>query len=480
MSIGHCVDIIIIENWNIVNQVIKKMNRQVIKKMNRKEVRYRMKRFLKLSKKKKLLLAVGGILILAGVIFAEKQLVYLEPSQNDIAEYDGDFRMALSVSPFSGDAFSDNYKYQAGDITATNREELEQLYIADGATEMYTRIATKRYTTNDNLVNGEEDYNANFHTLEQGLELCEMAAKLDIPINPEIMCAYTYMDMDKQQAPNFEEYPEIYSLQNGKSWEELSLDEMSVVLEAYGKFVAIEILKTGCTVENWNIGNEANFGFAGVGIGLKTAVNPKLEKVSTWQKNILPYLGNSWLKKNLWNYNAVQMSAVAKGITAAYEELGIDSSSIKFSTHIASVVSSPKNATTYFNALKENGFPISIAGISYYPSAPSAYLNSTMLYKKIVTAINKECDLPVFIAEFSYPSGEVTGAYSGWDKVVRGYEFTQEGQAAMYEDTIEWGKLHGVIGIRYWAPDFKDWGSMSMFDYGEEEAVAKEVLKIRE
>ncbi|MBE5993501.1 MAG: hypothetical protein E7247_14080 [Paenibacillaceae bacterium] len=132
-------------------------------------------------------------------------------------------------------------------------------------------------------------------------------------------------------------------------------------------------------MENWNIGNEANFGFAGVGIGLKTAVNPELEKISSWQKNILPYLGNSWLKKNLWNYNGVQMSAVAKGITKAYEEMGIDSSNI-------------------------------------YPSAPSAYLNSTMLYKKIVTAINKECNLPVFIAEFSYPSGKVTGAYSGWDK----------------------------------------------------------------
>jgi len=73
-----------------------------------------------------------------------------------------------------------------------------------------------------------------------------------------------------------------------------------MVLKAYGAFVATEILETGCTVENWNIGNEANFGFAGVSIGLKTAVNPKLEKVKGWQKNILPYLGNSWLKEHLF------------------------------------------------------------------------------------------------------------------------------------------------------------------------------------
>lgn len=78
------------------------------------------------------------------------------------------------------------------------------------------------------------------------------------------MCAYTYMDMDKQQAPRFEEYPEIYALQNGKKWEELSLDEICTVLEAYGAFVAEAILSTGCTVNNWNLGNEANFGFAGI------------------------------------------------------------------------------------------------------------------------------------------------------------------------------------------------------------------------
>ena len=38
-------------------------------------------------------------------------------------------------------------------------------------------------------------------------------------------------------------------------------------------------MKIGCTVNNWNLGNEANFGFAGVSLGLKTAVNKKLESV---------------------------------------------------------------------------------------------------------------------------------------------------------------------------------------------------------
>lgn len=439
-----------------------------------KNIRLRIKHLKKIAK---LCLSIMLVLLITAGIVIANLTVYIENQNYVPAEYAGQFRNALSVSPFSYEAFAqDGYTYTAGELSASDREELEKLFMKAGATEMYARIATKRQVTESDLVDGEEDSNANFHTLEQGLELARMAAELNIPLNPEIMCAYTYMDMDRQQAPDFKEYPEIYALQNGKSWQELSLDEMVVVLEAYGKFVAEEILKTGVKVENWNIGNEANFGFAGVNVGLKTAVNPKLERISGSVKNILPILGTSWLKDNLWKYNGVQMGAVAKGIKAAYEELGMDSGNVKFSTHIATVITTVNNAVTYFNTLKENGFPLDTAGISFYPSAPGIYINKINMYKKIVTAINTKCKLPVFIAEFSYPSGPVSGPYAGWSKTVSGYPHTPQGQADMYQDVVEWGKSHGVIGIRYWAPDYREWGSMSMFDYKESGAQAKEIF----
>jgi arabinogalactan endo-1,4-beta-galactosidase len=99
------------------------------------------------------------------------------------------------------------------------------------------------------------------------------------------------------------------------------------------------------------------------------------------------------------------------------------------------------------------------------------------MFKKMVTAINKKVGVPVFIAEFSYPSGEVEGAYAGWSKTVKGYPHTEEGQASIYADVIKWGKSHGLAGIRYWAPDYKGWGNMSMFNYGENGATAKSILK---
>lgn len=430
----------------------------------------------KLKKRTKVLLIFLMVIAIISGIIIRNLSVYSEDKNYMPAMNSEPFRVALSVSPFSGSAFDNGYIYSTGEMQSTNREELEQMYIAAGATEMYARIATKRYPTTDNLVNGEEDSNANYHTLQQGLELAQLAAKLNIPLNPEIMGAYTYMDMDRQQAPNFEEYPEIYALQNGKAWEELTLDEMSVVLKAYGKFVATEILKTGATVENWNIGNEANFGFAGVNLGLKTAVNPKLESFPMSMRYMLPIFGTGWLKNNVWEYNAVQMTAVADGIKDAYVELGLETAKVKFSTHIATVVSTVHNAVTYFNTLKENGFPLDVAGISFYPSAPGIYIDKMVMYKKMVTAINEQVDTPVFIAEFSYPSGEVEGPYAGWSKIAKGYPHNEEGQAAIYNDVIEWGKTHGLAGIRYWAPDFRGWGSMSMFDYTENGAFAKRIL----
>ena len=66
-----------------------------------------------------------------------------------------------------------------------------------------------------------------------------------------------------------------------------------------------------------------------------------------------------------------------------------------------------------FNCLKNNGYEVDTAGISFYPSAPSLYVDSMTLFKKTVMAINRKCDKQVFVAEFSYPSGEMSGAFEG-------------------------------------------------------------------
>ena len=388
-----------------------------------------------------------------------------------------DFRVALSLSPFSLNQFEDGYTFTVGDKTATTPEELQCIYRDLGSTEMYVRIATKRHKTAEDITDGEPDENANVHTFDQGIRLCQIAAALDIPINPEIMCAYTYMDMDKQQAPRFDEYPEIYALQNGKEWSQLTLEEICTVLEAYGEFVADSILATGCTVNNWNLGNEANFGFAGISMGLETAVNPKLKKAKKMKRYLAPTFSHGWLKRNVWQYDAEAYAAVKRGILNAYNKLGINASNVKFSTHIATVVFPPKCSATFFNYMKEKGYAMETAGISYYPSAPSMSANKKKLLKKTVTKINEKCNLNVFIGEFSYPSGKMDGPFASWNKKVKGYKHNQQGQADIYSDVVSWGKTHGLAGIRYWAPDYEGWYAMSMFEFVNKKGTAKNILE---
>ena len=430
---------------------------------------------MKNTKIRNALIIVAVIIALVAVRILSAQFLYTEIGYKPV-ETDEQFRTALSVSPFTETNFQNGYTYEYEGKQINNIEELEQLYIDKGATEMYVRIATKRHVTDEDITDGEVDTNANVHTFDQAMELCRLAAKLDIPINPEVMCAYTYMDMEKQQAPRFDEYPEIYALQNGKEWSELSLDKINTVLKAYGKFLATEILKTGCRVDNWNLGNEANFGFAGVSLGLKTAVNPKLEKQADFMRYLLPLFNPGWLEKNIWKYNAKEFAAVKEGILEAYDDLGIDSSGVKFSTHIATVVMTPNACARYFNCMKENGYAVDTAGISFYPSAPSMYVNSMTLFKKTVMTINKKCGVPVFIGEFSYPSGDMSGAFAGWNKKAKGYDNTEEGQAAIYRDVVDWGKTHGVIGIRYWAADYEDWGTMGLFKFEDKHGSPKAAL----
>lgn len=391
--------------------------------------------------------------------------VYSRAFANAINQVSTPFRVALSLSPFSLNQFLDGYKLIVGNDTAKTAKELQKIYQNLGSTEMYVRVATKRHKTATDITDGKEDPNANVHTYDQAIELCKISNDLKIPINPEIMCAYTYMDMDGTQAPRFDEYPDIYKLQHGKKWEELSLDEICTVLEAYGEFIADSILKYSYKVENWNLGNEANFGFAGIGIGMPNSFDQKLAKAGIMKRYMSSLLGVAWLKKHVWCYEAQTLAAVKRGILKAYKKAGKDASNVKFSTHIATVVSTPRCSASFFEYMAEHGYKMETAGISYYPSAPAMSFNKWSLYTKTVTRIRKKCGVPVFIGEFSYPSGNMQGAFAGWNKQLGSYKKDQQGQADIYTDVISWGKNNGLAGIRYWAPDFEGWYSMSMFEF---------------
>ena len=405
----------------------------------------------------------------------------------------GSFRVALSLSPFTLNQFDAGYTFKVGDKTATTPAQLQQIYKDLGSTEMYVRLATKRHKTYnadgtlDNTTDGKKDENANVHTFDQVMQTCKIAASLNIPINPEVMCAYIYMDMDGTQAPRFykADYPELYNkpefariMKNGNAkWEELSLNEICTVLEIYGEFVGDSILATGATVNDWNLGNEANFGFAGIGIGVPNSFDQTLAKAGPMKRYMSSLFSLWWLKKHVWCYNAKQYAALKRGILKAYANAGKDASNVRFSTHIATVTSTPRATASFFKYMAEHGYEMQTAGISYYPSAPAMSFNKKKMLTKTVTRINKKCGVPVFIGEFSYPSQDMVGPFKGWNKQLGSYKKNEQGQSDLYRDVISWGKDHGLIGIRYWAPDYEgEWYPMSMFTFKDKVGTAKQIL----
>ena len=136
---------------------------------------------------------LSGLIIL-GIRILIAQLYYSDLGFN-VVKTDEKFRYALSLSPFSSKSINEGYTYEYNTEQITTMEDLEKLYIKKGATEMYVRIATKRSVTSEDITDGEVDTNANVHTFDQAMVLCQIAADLNIPINPEVMLAYTYMDM---------------------------------------------------------------------------------------------------------------------------------------------------------------------------------------------------------------------------------------------------------------------------------------------
>ena len=131
----------------------------------------------------------------------------------------------------------------------------------------------------------------------------------------------------------------------------------------------------------------------------------------------------------------------------------------------------------FFHFHRVHGYAPDTAGISYYPSAPSMCCDKKKLLKETVAAIYEKCGLPVFIAEYAYPSGPMEGPFAAWVQKTGDYEHDQQGQASLYADVIAWGKTHHMAGIRYWAPDFKGWYSMAMFEFDGNKGTAKTILK---
>lgn len=380
------------------------------------------------------------------------------------------FRLALSLSPFSQLILDQGVHFEGvGDL-----EALQALYQEHGATEVFARVSTR---ANSPQTPGVD------RSLSGGQERAGIAALLSLPLNVELSLFRSYGDVLCQTPPDFSDYAEIEV--PADPWHSLDIDQMTDLLRQYTKLAAESLLATGVEVEIWNLGNEVEFGTAGVApqpvpgacdgdegntnwYQPPDAINPAIGEQSV--ANLMAALSVEdrieWLEAELWPHTARLLAAAAEGVREVDPEA-------RFSTHISASYL-PEFAEAFYAAMFEHDFEPDQLGLSFYPSAANEAISATQrvqALRETVEVLHTRFERPVFIAEFAYPA-EVPdgGPFADWDHAVDGYPLTEAGQADLARDLASWAAANGVAGIRPWAPDLVDFGWEAFALFEREEA----------
>jgi arabinogalactan endo-1,4-beta-galactosidase len=323
--------------------------------------------------------------------------------------------------------------------------------------------------------------------MERALVRARMAKALNLPLNLELGLFNIYGDARCQPSPDFSDYPGI---RLPGLWTTLTLDQMTGLLRLYGALAARQILSTGVTVRIWDLGNEIEFGTAGVAVRpmpgacddtaggrgwykSPDAVDPAIGRMSAFDlMNMTEVKRIEWLQAHLWPHEAKLLAAVAEGIRSVDPRA-------RFSTHVSGVTSVlPQQAVAFYSAMKKGGFQADELGMSYYPTSSAKPADRLQAFKDTAVAVHRELGRPVFVAEFGYPAAKMQKGFI-WNDAVAGYPLNPEGQTKFIRDLTAWGVETGVLsGIRPWAPELAipGWGPMSFFELNGTTARARPSL----
>jgi arabinogalactan endo-1,4-beta-galactosidase len=381
-----------------------------------------------------------------------------------------DFRVSLSVGPDTDFWFAGGTYYIDGRREAHTTRELQQMLVRNGSTEVWARANTR-----DEFNTLYDDYSFNT-AISRG----QLAKSLRLDFNVELMLDRTYGDVACQTPPDFTDYPQIHL---SGPWETLRIGEMEAAMRTYGRAVAKRFRASGVDVDTWDIGNETEYGLAGISLGSPTTACD-IEEPGYYQAptNVDPAIGTvtwrdvlrmpeadkiAWLQAHIWPYQARLMRAVEQGIKS------VDCNA-RFSTHMSGLANvTPTFATAFYRALNNGGVKIDESGLSYFPSSPSG-LRSVPAFKTLVQTLVREFHRPVFIAETAYPSGPIDDfvgpdehPFADWDNEIANYPLTPAGQAKFFKDLSAWGLQNRLLsGIRPLYPEvIQYWGpQLSLFD----------------
>ena len=218
----------------------------------------------------------------------------------------------------------------------------------------------------------------------------------------------------------------------------------------------------GGVVNVWNLGNEVEFGAAGVAVAPVPGGDacaeeegpgwyrpPDAINTAIGEQDIASIMRMSEPERirrfqvHIWPHSARILAAVSDGIRSVDSEA-------RFSTHGSGYLSvRPALGLAFYQALKNEGFCPDELGFWFYPTASADPEGRLARFVETIHRTREAFKRPVMIAEFAYPAGEMTeGPFRNWNHALAGYPLTPDGQAEMARDLANWGATAGVSGIR--------------------------------
>jgi arabinogalactan endo-1,4-beta-galactosidase len=264
--------------------------------------------------------------------------------------------------------------------------------------------------------------------LDFATELAKRAAQTGLKPYLILFLSDDWSDVNKQPAP--------------AEWADLTLEERAEAIRKYSNETVQHFIHQGIKMDFYEIGNEIDYGIAGVFADTRHPRDPHS------------------LRQSIWVNEAFLIKAAIEGVRTADPEA-------KILLHIATSWS-PDFASAFFQAMIDLGVDYDYIGLSYYPSAFGS-LTSIQLCVTL-DRLSAELGKPIIIAETAYPAEPPTGGlFHDWRRSVYGYPLTPEGQAWWLMDFLEAMRGRGdVLGVYIFSPGFwfsgELWEPFALFD----------------
>jgi len=228
-----------------------------------------------------------------------------------------------------------------------------------------------------------------------------------------------------------------------KVWAGLDMDKRAEAVRTYSREVVAHFRKAGLRSHLYEIGNEIDYGIAGVYPSKGAKKNPTA------------------LSKSCWPDTVKLILASEAGVREADPEA-------KFLLHVAHWWDADF-CIAFYRFLLDHRVQVDFAGLSYYPSANIGGSLEMEQFGAVATRIFEAIKRPLIVPEVAYPStADFKGQFSRWKKAAPGYPLTPEGQQRWLADFLAYcAHLPAIDSIYYWSPEWYGegmWKAFALFD----------------